>query len=311
MRNKIFSIFILVILVTIVLIPVTGYAATEGVYPKLIVNDYTVQGDALTPGDTTSITINIHNTNRARSVRNLRLSFEDTTGDILPVKTSSHLCSYIGVNKIYQWEIEVFAVENAKDAPHTINIAMEYEDKRGNQLTAEDTIIIDVVQPVRMEYTEPEFPTRVTQGDTFSFPMTLMNMGKGDIYNALLTFDIEGIASGGSVLVGTLPQGESKEGKTNFRVDKEIEGKISGQILLSYEDSRGRYYETIFPVSTIIEPKVVEIYSSEEEESVNENSYPWKTIAICLGVLSLILLCLAIIMFAKGRKIRKEYEMKL
>ena len=311
MRNKIYSIIIIVILTTIVLVPVTSYAATEGSYPKLIVDDYTAQGDALKPGDTTSITINIYNTNSVRSVRNLRLSFKDSTGDILPVKTSSHICPYIGVNKIYQWEIEVVVVETAKDAPHTINITMEYEDKRGNQLTAEDIIIIDVVQPVRAEYTEPKFPARVTQGATFPFSMTLMNMGKGDIYNALLTFDVEGIASGGSVLIGTLTQGESKEGKINFRVGTEITGEISGQISLSYEDSRGKYYETIIPVSTIIEGKVVEIYSGEEEESVVENDFPWKTLAICLGGLSIILLSFAIIIFLKGRRIRKEYEMKL
>jgi hypothetical protein len=298
----------------IILMPTaTAHAASvEGLYPKLIVEDYILDKPSLTPGEEAALTIVIRNTNSIRSARNIRLSFEDAAHEILPVKTASAVCPYIGTGDVFEWRVDFYAVETAKDAPHILTVKMEYEDKRGNVLSAEDTIIVDVVQPVRMEYTEPELPPRATQGDTFSFSMTLMNMGKGDIYNALLSFDVEGIASGGSVLVGTIAQGESKEGKTNFRVGTEMTGEAAGCVTLSYEDSRGKYYETVIPVSTVVAEKAVKIYNNAGEESAaGEDGFPWKTLAIGFGGLSLILVCSAIIISAKARKIRREYEMKL
>jgi hypothetical protein len=285
-------------------------AATDGKYPKLMVEDYALEQTSLLPGEETTVTISIRNTNSAKSARNIRLSFKDDAGEILPVKTVSGIIPYLGAGDAVEWQIDLFALETAKDAPHTLNIRMEYEDKQGNSLTAEDMILIDVVQPVRLEYTEPDMPARVTQGDTFSLSMTLMNMGKGAVYNALLTYDIEGLATGGSVLAGTLEPGISKEAATNLRVNSDAIGDVSGTIQLSYEDSRGKYYETVLPVSTVIEEKVRATYENDET-SGNANEGSWKALAICFGCLSILLLFVSLAATAKVRKIRKEYELKL
>lgn len=284
--------------------------SSDGKYPKLIVDDYALEKASLLPGEETTISISIRNTSSAKLARNIRVSFKDDAGEILPIKTASSVIPFLGTNSSIEWQIDVFITETAKDAPHMLSIKMEYEDKQGNLLTAEDTITIDVVQPVRMEYTEPEMPAKVTQGDTFSFSMTLMNMGKGDIYNALLTYNIEGLSNGGSVLVGTISPGASKEGATNLRVNSDATGDVSGDITLSYEDSRGKYYETVLPVSTVIEEKLISSYESDETDgSVNEGS--WKILAISFGCLSVLLSFVSLSAIAKGRKIRKEYELKL
>jgi hypothetical protein len=302
---------IFVMMAMLIFIPHTAaYAAkVEGLYPKLMVEDYIIEDSGLAPGEEATITVVIRNTNSIRSARNIRLSIEDNADEILPVKTASAICPYIGTENAYEWQVSIRAAQTAKDAPHILTVKMEYEDRRGNILSAQDTVIVDVVQPVRMEYTEPGLPPRVTQGDAFSFSMTLMNMGKSDIYNALLTFDINGISNGGSVLVGTLLPGEAKEGKANFRVSKEIIGEAEGRIMISYEDSRGKLYETIIPVSTVIEEKIVEIYSGEEE--ITENDFPWKTLAAGFGALAFVLLCLTVIFASKEKRLRKEYEQKL
>ncbi len=289
----------------------TAYAASsDGKYPKLVVDDYVLEKTSLLPGEETTISISIRNTSSAKSARNIRVSFKDEAGEILPAKTASSIIPYIGPDSTIEWQIDVFVTETAKDAPHIVNIKMEYEDKQGNQLTAEDTITIDVVQLVRMEYTEPDMPAKVTQGDTFSLSLTLMNMGKGDIYNALLTYNIEGLSNGGSVLVGTISPGASKEGTTNLRVNSDAIGDVSGDITLSYEDSRGKYYETVLPVSTVIEEKAISTYESDELGG-SENDGSWKILAIGFGCLSVLLLFVSLSAIAKGRKIRKEYELKL
>lgn len=306
--KKIFYVFVAAVILS--LSTTAHAAASEGKYPKLIVEDYVSEQASLSPGEETAITISIRNTNAEKSARNIRLSFEDDTGDILPVKTASVIIPYIAAGDTAEWQIDVLAIETAKDAPHLMKIKMEYEDARGNVLIAEDTILIDVVQPVRLEYTEPDMPVKVTQGDTFSLSVTLMNMGKGDIYNALLTYRIEGLADGGSLLAGTIAPGESKEGTTNLRVNSDVAGDVSGTITLSYEDSRGKYYETVLPVSTVIEEKVTAAYTDAETDG-GKDTQPWKTLTIFFGSLSAVLLLVSLRVTAKERKLRREYELKL
>ncbi|MCG8481724.1 MAG: hypothetical protein MJA31_00300, partial [Clostridia bacterium] len=120
---------ILALMAVFLMFPITAsYAATDGSFPKLIVEDYAVDSAKLTPGDTAKITVYIRNTHSSRSVRNIRLSFDDSTNEILPVKTASTIFAYTSPGDVFEWEIEVFASETAKDAPHTLNIKMEYED---------------------------------------------------------------------------------------------------------------------------------------------------------------------------------------
>lgn len=312
MLNAIKKIIFLILVTMIMLSSAMVSAGSNGTCPKLIIDDYTIEGQQLTPGNSSTITIMIYNTNNTKSVRNVRLSFLDSADEIIPVKTASEFCPYIGIEEFYTWEIEVYALEIAKDSPHTLSITMEYEDSRGRQLKEEDVIIVDVVQPVRMNYTEPKLPPKVTEGDTFSFSMKLMNMGKTDIYNALLTFDIENITNGSSVFVGTIKEGESKEAKTNFRVDTQVTGDAGGTIVLSYEDSRGRLYEKELPVSTFIQEKVVINQPNEiNDDNITENVLVWKITTFVCGGLTIVLLFITIIITVKSRRIKKEYEMKL
>ena len=120
---------------------------------------------------------------------------------------------------------------------------MEYEDSHGNTVSAADQIIIQVRQPVRLEYTEPTLPPRVTQGDTPTLTITLMNLGKSTIYNALLKFELPGLSSGGSVLVGTIAPGTSAEGRQPCKKD----GEQSAGRLFNYEDEYGESYEKKIP----------------------------------------------------------------
>lgn len=304
--------FILVLIIILMIFQrSSALAETDGYYPKLIVTDYTVENETLIPGDTAKITIQIKNTHSTKYARNIKLSFEDSTNEILPVKTASIICPIINKGEIFEWEVEVYIIESVKDAPHVITITAEYENSRGFNLLSKDTILIDVIQPVRLEYNEPKLPVRVTEGDAFAFEMNLMNMGKGDIYNALLSFNIDGIANGGSVLVGNLTSGEQKTGKTNFRVNKGVLGDVTGHITLTYEDNRGRLHEEVIEVSTMIQEKIIAVPDEYNQSENEEDEFPWKNLSIALIVLSALLLSGCIVFVTKEKKLRKDYESKL
>lgn len=93
-----------------------------------------------------------------------------------------------------------------------------------------------------------------------------MNTGKSKLYNCMISCDIDSLESGGSVLVGEIPSGESKNGSLNLRVSSETLGEVSGVIKITYEDDFGETYEKTAELSTVIEEKVIKADTEEEEE---------------------------------------------
>jgi hypothetical protein len=118
--------------------------------------------------------------------------------------------------------------------------------------------------------------------------MTLMNMGKSTINNALLTFDIPGLSNGGSVLAGNITPGESKAASTNFRVDSGTLGEVSGTLSITYDDAYGEAHKIELPLKTVIEKKVVPVFGMQEEK---EKPYPlWIPYTACAALVLLLIL---------------------
>lgn len=269
--------------------------------PRLMVAGYALEGGYLEAGGKAAVTVTVKNTSSTRGVKNIKLSFLEESGEILPAGTGTAYCAQIAAGASYAWNLEVTATTAAQSRPHPAVITMDYEDSRGQAFSVSDRIILKVRQPVRLEYEEPSLPARVTQGDTPTFSMSLMNLGKSVIYNALLKFEIPGLASGGSVLVGTILPGESKTGTTNFRVDAEAIGDASGTLILSYEDDYGERYEEEIPLSTTIQEKIEAPPPAGKKETPSSPRYP-RWIALAAGGAAL----LSLIYFLANRWLREK-----
>ena len=277
--------------------------------PKLIVESYALAKDYLEAGETAELKITLRNTSNSQSAKNIKLSFVDNSGEILPVGTGAKYCRQITKGGAYTWNLEVTATTTAQSKPHPAAITMEYEDSHGNTVSAADQIIIQVRQPVRLEYTEPTLPPRVTQGDTPTLTITLMNLGKSTIYNALLKFELPGLSSGGSVLVGTIAPGTSAEGRANFRAAKDMVGAISGTLILTYEDEYGESYEKKIPLSTTIEEKTD--IPAPQTEAKTPAASTWTIIMAAGGIILLAVACLIVSRWLKEKKAREEDEKRL
>ena len=274
--------------------------------PKLMVYSYSTDPEYLHAGETGMVSVSLYNTSKTKQIRNLKMTFSVEDNEVLPVEMGTKYLNRIKADGWYLWEFEISAIDTAKSGVHPATITMEYEDTDGNAYTATDSLFIRVRQSVSLSYDEPALDTRLTQGDTPSFSMNLMNTGKSTIYNAMLTFDIPGISNGGSVLVGTIESGESKAGTTNLRVDSDTSGEVKGTITLTYEDDYGKTYTKEFPVSTTVEKKV-EIQAPVEEEQQPTLS----TTQIAMIVAAVIVVLIIIIFFiirAVKKKRQRDYD---
>ena len=307
---------LLLINVLIILSMNSTVFALEGVpysIPKLMVEEYDTGSEYIIPGETKTLSVIIKNSSSKKAIKNVKLSFLEESEQILPKDIGTQFVKSIGKSGQYEWRLDIFAIKTAESRPYTAVIIMEYEDSNGVSVTMTDTVYLYVHQTVRLEYEKIDFPPRLTQADSVPFSVKLMNMGKGNILNALLTYDIPGLNNGSSVLVGTILPGETKTGTANFRVDKDVVGEVAGNLIISYEDEYGESYKKEIPLNTVIEEKVTVSSESEAptqaEASKGENNL-W-IIYVAVGVIVALISVVFIVKYIKQRNQMKADEMRL
>ncbi len=237
--------------------------------PRLMVTNYVVENDYLTPEKEGKITVTLQNMHPSKAVKNIKLSIGDETDEIRPDGMGTKYVSSIGAGKIYSWEIGVSVIHSATVGEHKLNFSCEYEDKFGSGYSANDTLRVQIRQPAKLDYDGAKLPVKVVQEDTVTLNINLMNTGKATLYNCKVEYNIDGLESGGSSFAGEIPVGESKTATANLRVDSEKTGDVKGVIKITYEDAFGKIYEKEQEVKTLIEKKVIKADKKEEEEPKN------------------------------------------
>lgn len=275
--------------------------------PKLVVEAYEYGAEALESGEEATLTVTIKNTSAKQTVKNIKLSFLDVSGEIIPTEISSVYIEKIKKGESAACSFYIRVAEDASARAHVLTVTMEYENSEATAFSSSDTIVLDVTQPIRLEYEQPTLPTKVTEGDNVSFAMNVMNLGKSTVYNVLLTFEIAGLNNGGSVLVGNLQPGESQEAATNLLVssmDGEY-GDTSGTILLSYENEAGELFECAIAMQTRIEKKIAAASTqTQQSKDDNEGSFPWWV----WGVGGIIIIGVTRLLIVKTVKSKRQRE---
>ena len=259
----------------------------NGEVPQLLLMDFRAgDGAWIEAGEEATLSLTLVNQSATRAVENIAIVFAESTGGLFPARSDTVRVSRLAAGESALVEIPIRAAMDAEPRAHSVEIRAQGAYGAGEDTSVAEKFTVDVRQSVRFAHSEAALPVRVTQGDVSSFTITLMNMGKSPLSNALLTFDVPGLASGGSVLAGDLAPGESKDATANFRVssDEALVGPVSGTVTLSYEDAYGEYYETSLPLSTTIEKKapLAAASADEEEEAAPFPYLPWSLFAAAL-----------------------------
>lgn len=261
----------------------TTTAPQDTSQPRLMVTGYTVENDSIIPGESRNVSITIKNTSPSKSVSNIKLSLADESGELKTDGMGTAYVKSIAANGTYVWTVGLTAVHTAKTGEHPFTLSMEYEDSNHSGYSASDTIRVNIKQSVMLKYDSARLPSKSIQSETVTVSINLMNTGKSTIHNAMIDVDVKGLDSGGTVLVGEIPQSESKTGSVNLRVSNEILGKVEGTITISYEDDFGEIYTETVDVSTVIEEKVVAADIEEEEEKKNPLWWLFMLIGAIIG----------------------------
>lgn len=248
--------------------------------PRLMVTGFSTDKDSITPSDSAVLKIKIKNFSKTKAVSNIKLSIFDETREIETDGMPTKFVNKINADATYTWEVTIKATQTAQIGRHNLAVSMEYEDQYFTSYSANDIISVDVRQSVGLDYSNAQLPVKVYQDGTETTTVTLMNTGKTDIRNCKIDYDIKGLSCGGTVFVGEIPAGESKDGVANLRVSNEILGDTAGKMKITYEDVFGEVYSVTAEIAT----KIVEKPIPKDVEEKEEAKYPLWWVFLLVGL---------------------------
>lgn len=276
--------------------------------PRLMVTGYELSEKYLIPGETITISISIKNTSKDSSVRNIKLSISDESGDIRTVGMPSDHIEAIKADSEYTWQKEMTAINNAAQDEHKLNVTMEYEDMTGGIYTESETLYIDIKQNIELSFDGASLPSKTLQGENVAVAINLMNTGKAEILNCKAEISIEGFFNAGSVFAGTVPVGEGKSVSAILKTDPEFLGETKGTITIYYEDVYGNKYNQKADIFTVIEEKT----DTQASETKTETTAVWDWwIFILIGILPGFILGFLPAWYINDRKKRKDDDLRL
>ena len=133
-----------------------------------------------------------------------------------------------------------------------------------------------VVQPDRLEISEPKPPESLSVGEEAVLTLPYVNKGKGEIANVEATVEGEGVETPSKTqYVGNIGAGAS--GSIGFVFTPQEAGVLPLVIKVTYEDANEKVQTKEFPVELIAEDPSIDAMLDDEfpQEEPEENSFPW------------------------------------
>lgn len=276
--------------------------------PRLMVTSYKLSEKAISPNGKTTIEITMKNYSKTKQLNNIKLSLIDESGEIKCDGMPTAYVEKINANSTYTWKLDLIASKTAAVGEHNLSFNAEFEDKYYNSYSVSDVLSVTVTQVSSLDFDGVQLPVKVAQGDTQTVSVTLMNTGKAVLRNCKVDFAVDGFESAGTLFIGEIPAGESKEGSTNLRISNEVLGEVKGKATVSYEDELGEVFTKEVEVSSLIEKKVEVIEEEPEEEQAK---YPMWWLFLAVGVIVGGAVGFLIPTIIRSNKQRKEDEMRL
>lgn len=252
-----------------------GYGSHEALNPVL-----TGVTGALDVGSDGTLTVTMENPTTTLSATDGVLTVKDDTGEVLMSGIHEIEVPEILPGQEVAVTVPMTVKASAAISAHPLEITLRCK-VLGKESTFTYRYTFPVTQEIRLEQGSVQLPTAVA-GELGSMTLPLMNMGKGELRNVLVTLGTEGVET--SVLVGTIAPGETKQAKLTFTPGEGDAGSHQGTVTITCEDVYGNVETKTIDVTVEVDPPLpVEPLSQEAEEQ--ETVRPWTVVLIVLCVL--------------------------
>ena len=281
--------------------------------PKLIVSKYGTSPEVVQAGDTFAVNLTLENTSEKYDVKNLTVTYAGDGKSLLSAdNTNTQYIDKIKRGESTDITFNMLSRLDSEPGIQTVTLTVAYEDSKATAFTITEALLLQVTQPVSLEFDEPDIPQTANAGDTLPLNLNVFNTGRSKLYNVMVKIDAAGLLPEGSafvgnmdagtsgtaelyVFVGTLAMSQGEEGNVQTDNDAEKYGYTSGAITISYEDEFGNPYTQEIPFDMQIEPPVISASApDEEEEPVDTASQWWISVIIGLGLIAAVTAALVV-----------------
>lgn len=300
--------------------------------PKLIISKYTFSPKTPMAGEEFTMNLSFYNTNADKAVRNIKifLTSSDSPQSATPGESSSLGSSvftpvdssntfyipYIAPGGIVNKEIKLSSARTIAAKNYEVKANFEYEDKDGNEFTAEELIGIPIIQESKLDTGEVNIPGPGMVGDPVEINLDFYNTGKQTLYNLMVKAEGDFRVEPTQYYVGNFQSGSSDS--FSFSATPEEAGPKKGKIVFTYEDSTGeekkveKEFELIVDEGGMTDPNMGpdgEIIDPNMNVNPDEAMGFKKFIPyITAGVLLLAIAIFLILKKRKNKKSAKELE---
>ena len=210
---------------------------------------------SLNVGEDGVIAVKLTNASRSIGFENLSLTLSDPSGDILPKELGTVVLGDLMPGESLDLSFPVTVLSSAKVTPHSLHFDFSGQSL-GQEAKLSVSYTIPIRQEIRLEQGGLRMAESVVAGDSITATLPLMNMGKADIINAMVTISLPGITERQSVLVGTIQPGETKQAQITLTAPKDVFGSFDGTLAITGEDNDGNTVSFDLPVSLTVEEAV-------------------------------------------------------
>lgn len=260
----------------------------------------------LNVGEDAVLSATLTNPNPYADLTGLTLRVTDETGDVLPASTDTLLLPDIPAGESRTVEISLKVRANAAVTLHSLRFDISWTalDIPG---TWTESFTLPVNQTIRLAYGGVQVAATLLQGDLASLTIPVMNLGRSDLRNVLVTLDMPEESIHQSVLVGELPSGETRQAKLTFTPNMEVLGMVEGTLTITAEDAYGNQTSESVGFFITVEEQPVTVVSAAAIEEEAEQT-PWLTISLGAGCGALLLgwMIHGAVLRGKIRKLEEE-----
>lgn len=241
--------------------------------PRVIVTGFTTTPEEVYAGDTFTLTLNLKNTSKATSVRNMLFDIQgtqegtdaqNTYAAFLPTAGSSTIyVESIAANSSKSITIELKSKADLAQKPYVVTVDMEYEDANANAYTETASVSVPIKQEAKLDISSITLmPESVEIGNEANVMFSIYNVGKTKLYNVNAKFEADSV-SGGDTFIGNLEPGATGNVDAYLAAETATMDDGTVKILITYEDEEGK--------EATIE-KTMTLYVSEPyyEESIDD-----------------------------------------
>ena len=266
--------------------------------PHIIVSNYDYGALQVAAGQSFDLDLTFTNTSDRYNLENIIMKIDTGEGFSITSSSNSFYIDSLKIGESISKVLNLQAMPSAKAQSYPININFSFQylanDTRKSGESAE-SISIPITQPDRFTVNELQTPTMLYQGDEYPLSATFVNKGKADIYN--VTAELRGNISnnGERQFIGNVASGT--ESSADFYITASEPGTITGEIVISYEDSNMNIKEVTKPFTIEVQgyEMPVDPFPGEDPnqgmpvDGEVEEASPWTAKNIGLGLSALVI----------------------